>query len=60
MLPGEVLPRSYERSRYVDGTLPFDESHHLRNRPIRRNRQQHVHMIDHQVPLQHFGLQTTR
>ena len=34
----------------MDGALPFDKSHHLRNRVFRWDGDHHVHMIDHQMP----------
>src|SRR5262249_17184817 len=34
----------------VDGALSLDVPDHVRDRILRRNRQQHVNVIDHQVP----------
>src|SRR6185437_3835764 len=54
-VPREVLPHKVPAlpavaSRNVDGALSLQIPHHLRHRVLRRYRQQHVHMIDHQVP----------
>src|SRR5271154_4818407 len=38
-------------SRKMDRTFAFDVPHHLTDRVFRRNRQQHMDMIGHQVPL---------
>ncbi|CAB1369860.1 protein of unknown function [Denitratisoma oestradiolicum] len=47
-------------SSYVDRTLSFYVSHHLRHRILRRYRNQHVHMVCHQVPLQNLALLALR
>ena len=58
----EVSPRPkvlrYETSlslavdpRQVNRTLPLDEPDNLGHRLLRRNRDHHVHMVAHQVPL---------
>ena len=44
-LPLAVHPRQ------VDRTLPLDETDHLLHRILRRNRNQHVDVIGHQMPL---------
>src|SRR5580692_1826105 len=49
VLPHEVPLPLHERPRDVDGALPLDEPDDLRDRILRWNRQQHVHVIRHQV-----------
>ena len=40
----------------VDGTLAFDISHHLSNRILGRNRDEHVNMVQHQLAFQYIAL----
>lgn len=44
----------------MDRAFPLDETHHLRNRIFRRNRDQYVNMIRHQMPLQDLALLLAR
>src|SRR5262245_20795822 len=50
MLPDEVAPPFPVNTGEVDGAFALDEPDHLRHRILRWNRDQHVHMIGHQVP----------
>ena len=51
MLPDEISLPLAVRPCQVNRTLSFDLSNYLRYRILRRNRQHHVHMIRHQMPL---------
>src|SRR2546428_12484991 len=51
MVPRIVLASSHERPCNVDGRFPLDEAHDLGHRVLRGNREEHVHVIRHQVPL---------
>lgn len=44
-----ALALSIDSTR-VDRALALDEPHDLRHRVFRRDRQQHVHMVGHQMP----------
>jgi hypothetical protein len=40
----------------VDRAFPLDEPHHAGYRLLRRHAQQHVHMVEHHMPLFHLAL----
>ena len=48
-----VLPSPEVRPRDVDRALPLHVAHHLRDRVLRRDRHQHVHVVGHQVAFLH-------
>jgi hypothetical protein len=48
-----VLPSSHEGPGQVDGRVPLDEAHNLSHRVLRGHRQEHGHVIPHQVSLCH-------
>ena len=50
MLPHEIAFALSINPRHVDRALALDETYHLRHRVFRRDRQQHVHVIGHQMP----------
>jgi len=52
----EVLFSPKERPCNVDGALAFDVAHHLSNRVLRWNRDEHVDMVRHEVPFQNLTL----
>ena len=45
-VPPEIIPRNPDRA------LAFDVSHDLRDAVLRRNSDQHVHMVHHDMPLE--------
>ena len=51
VLAREVLPPPEVGPRNVDGTLPLDESEDLGHGVLRGNGQQHVHMVEVEMPL---------
>src|SRR6266478_404876 len=51
MVPGRVLAAPHKGPSKVDRRFPLDKAHHLRHRVLRRNGEEHVHVIRHQVPL---------
>src|SRR5262249_43818617 len=51
VLPHEVAPPVHERPRNVDGALALDEPDDVRNGVLRRDRDEHVHVVGHQVAL---------
>jgi hypothetical protein len=51
MVPGIVLAASHEGPGNVDRRFPLDKAHDLRHRVLRRNGEEHMHVIRHQVPL---------
>ena len=51
MLTGEILLPLRVNPRKMNGTFSLDEADDLRNRILRRNRDQQVNRIDHQMPL---------
>jgi hypothetical protein len=50
MLPYKIAFPLAIHPRYMNGTLAFEVTDHGRHRLLRRNRDQDVHMISHQVP----------
>src|SRR5258708_4842743 len=50
-LPDEISPLLAIDARQMDGTLPLDETDHLRHGVFRRDRDHHVDMVGHQMPL---------
>jgi hypothetical protein len=52
----EVLLSSKKRPCNVDGALAFDVTHHLSNRVLGRNRDEHVNMVRHEVAFQYVAL----
>ena len=50
VLPDEVAFPLAERPRDMHRALALDVTDHVRDRELRRNREQHVHVVDHQVP----------
>jgi len=50
VLPDEVALPFPVHTGEMDCALPLDEPDHLGHRILRRDRDQHVHMIGHQVP----------
>jgi len=56
MLPHEVFLAIPIHPRHVDRTLGFDETDHLTDRVLGRNRDQHVHMVRHQMPFFNLAL----
>jgi hypothetical protein len=55
MLSGKVFLPSTKRSRDVDGTLAFQVPDHLGHRILRWNGNQHVDMVNQQLPFQNFA-----
>jgi len=51
MVPCRVLASSHARPGNVDGRFPLDEAHDLGHGVLRGNREEHVHVIRHHVPL---------
>src|SRR5262245_60443784 len=51
VLPHEVALTFHERPRDVDRTLALHEPDDVRHGVFRRDRDQHVHVIDHQMAL---------
>ena len=51
MLAREIPFRFAIDSRQMNGALSLDESDDLRHRILRWYRQQHVHVVGHQMPL---------
>jgi hypothetical protein len=51
VLTHEVALSLSVHPRKVDCALAFDKAHHLRHRVLRWDRQHHVHVIGHQMPL---------
>src|SRR5215475_9218587 len=51
MVPGIVLAAPHKGPSNVDRRFPLDKAYHLRHRVLRRNGEEHVHVIRHQVPL---------
>src|SRR6267378_1819311 len=51
MVPGRVLAAPHKGPSNVDRRFPLEKAHHLRHRVLRRNGEEHVHVIRHQVPL---------
>lgn len=49
--PHEVALAPSPDARNVDGALALQEAHHLDDRILRRNRDQHMHVVWHQMPL---------
>ena len=56
MVAAKVFPPSHVGSGNVNRALALDKSDDLGDRILRRNRDQHVHMVDHQVTLLDLGL----
>ena len=56
MLTGEILAMTHKVSRNMDRALTFDETNHLRYRILRRNRDQHMHMINSKMTLDNLTL----
>lgn len=52
----EVLFPPKERPCNVDGALALDVAHHLSNRVLRWNRDEHVNMVRHEVAFQYVAL----
>src|SRR5258707_4789692 len=50
VLTNEVPLLPHEGSSDMNRALPFDVPNGLRHRVLRRNRDQHVHVVSHQVP----------
>src|ERR1700742_529970 len=50
VLPYEVALALPIDSGDMNGALPFDETHHLRHRVLRRYRHQHMNVVSHHVP----------
>ena len=55
-LAGEVFLSPKKRPCNVDGALAFDVTHHLSNRVLGRNRDEHVNMVGHEVAFQYLAL----
>ena len=51
MLSGKIRPATEIVSSYMNGAFSFDISNYLRNRMLRRNRDQHMDMIRLQMTL---------
>src|SRR6266705_2375116 len=51
MVPGRVLAASHEGPGNVDRRFPLDKAHNLRHRVLRRDREEHMHVIRHPMPL---------
>ena len=56
MLAREVLLPAPKGPSHMNGTLPLEKTDHLRHRILRRNRDQHMHMIPQQMPLNDLAL----
>lgn len=56
MLTNKVSSSFSVNSRYIDRTFTLDESNHLKNSLFRRNADQHVNMIHHQMPFLYSAL----
>jgi len=56
MLARKVLLPSHVRSGDVKGTFAFQITHHLRNRILGWNRDQHMDMIGQKMPFDHLTL----
>src|SRR5574340_683181 len=56
VLPNEVALVVEEPSGDVDRALSLDVPHHLGDRVLRWNRDQHVHVIRHEVTFKHLAL----
>src|SRR5712691_628716 len=51
MVPGIVLAASHEGPGHVDRRFPLDKANDLRHRVLRRDGEEHMHVIRHQMPL---------
>jgi len=51
VLPDEIALLLQILPRDLDRALAFDVADHLRHRVLRRDRDQHVHVVGHQMPL---------
>jgi hypothetical protein len=56
VLPVEGALVVEERQRRVDCALPLDVPNHLRDRVLRRDRDQHAHVVRHKVTFQNLAL----
>lgn len=56
VLPREILLSPEERPRNVDGALPLDKTHHLCDRVFWRDADQHVDMVQHEMPFHNPAL----
>jgi hypothetical protein len=60
MLAGKIPATTHKVPRYVDCTLSFDETNHLRHRIFWRYGDQHMDMVGSQMTFQHFTFFLTR
>lgn len=50
ILPRKIPHSPVKRPRNVDCALPLDKAHHLCNRVFRRDADQHVYVVQHEMP----------